>query len=61
MRFCPAVMPPWTQVYQRFWTKRQRRVTACRGGHPAQAVAEKFIVWATAPFARSATSHPNGT
>lgn len=28
MQLYPAIMPPWTQVYQRFWTIRQRRVTA---------------------------------
>ena len=57
---CPAVMPPWTQVYQRFWTKRQRRVTACRGRASGSGGCGKFIA-GPQPLRPLATSHPNGT
>ena len=43
MRFAPAVMPPWTLGYQRFWTKRQKRVTACRGRASGSGGCGKFI------------------
>lgn len=51
MRFAPAVMPPWTLGYQRFWTKRQKRVTACRGRASGSGGCGKFIA-GHSPFAR---------